>query len=84
MTRPPPNQNWLPYAGLIVTIAGIIYTSGQLTNKVQSNTDRIAKLEVSDTVRSDSVNSTNVRLARIETKLELLLAEQERQRGDKR
>lgn len=72
------NQNWLPYAGLIVTIGGIVYTSGQLTNKVQSNTDRITRLEASDTVRSDAVNSTNVRLARIEAKLEILLAEKDR------
>lgn len=74
------NQNWLPYLGLIASVAGIVYTSGQLTNKVQSNTDRIARLEASDGVRSDAVNSTNVRLARIEAKLEILLAEKDAKR----
>ena len=67
--------NWLPYLGLIVAVASIVYQSGQITSEIDQNTARIAKLEASDQVRLDAVNSTNVRLARIEAKLDYIKPE---------
>lgn len=73
MTNRPSPNNWIPYAGFLLAVAGIVYQSGQLTGDVQSNTERIAKLEAAVMSNSTDVNAINVRTARIEAKLDLLV-----------
>ena len=71
--RPNRSPNWVPYAGLLLAVAGIVYQGGQLTGDVRSNTDRITKLEASLQSTTDATNSINERTARIEAKLDFLI-----------
>lgn len=73
-TRPSrSNPNWLPYAGLMLSAAGIIYQSGVVTNKVEALTDRVVKLEASDKARTETLDIIKDRGARIEAKLDYAL-----------
>lgn len=68
--------NWLAWAGFALAVAGIIYQSGGVTQRIADNDKRITRLEV----MAQEVNSVNIRLARIEAKLEFL-AEQTASKG---
>lgn len=70
---PSPRQpNWLPYAGFMLAVGGIIYQSGQLTGDVRRNTERITKLEAVQGAAGTDINAINVRTARIEAKLDAM------------
>ena len=59
---------WGVIVSLIVSASSIVFTAGIVWQKVQANEVRITTLE--------ATNSTNTdRLARIETKLDLLVSE---------
>lgn len=77
-------RNWLPYAGLAITIAGIIYQAGTLTNRVQANTERVVALEAANASMKDAINDMNLRGARMETKLDLLVEPRMRERRENR
>lgn len=80
MNQRPQPQSWIPYAGFMLAVAGIVYQSGQLTGDVRSNTERIAKLEASLANNSTDINAINVRSARIEAKLDLIVPERKIER----
>lgn len=65
----PRNHQWAVYAALALTIAGIVYQGGYLANQVAQNDRRITKLEAS----VDKVNAIDVRTARMEGKLDMIL-----------
>lgn len=68
---------WIPYAGLMLAVAGIIYQSGQLTGDVRRNTERITKIEATLSSNAQDINSMNLRTVRIEAKLDLALPAKE-------
>lgn len=71
-------HNWVPYAGLMLAVAGIIYQGGVLSNSVQRNTERIVVLESNDASRDAAVGTIDRRTAAIEAKLDLLLEDRKR------
>lgn len=73
MNNRPTPQSWIPYAGLLLAVAGIVYQSGQLTGDVRRNTERIGALEAALSARAVDINTINVRTARIEAKVDLLV-----------
>lgn len=83
--RPKPGA-WVPYAGLFLAVAGIIYQGGQLTSQVQQQDARITKLEAADIARTAALNELNIRGARNETKLDFLVqqAKEEQERKGRR
>ena len=81
MTTPRPAarpQSWVAYAGLVITVAGIVYQGGQLTSRVDQNAKDIARLQASDAARSEALEAINLRGARIEAKLDYLTPEKAR------
>lgn len=73
MAERPKPATWVPYAGLFLAVAGIIYQGGQLTSQVQQQDQRITKLEAADIARTAALNEMNIRGARNETKLDFLV-----------
>lgn len=76
MTSRLPRQsppNWLPYLGFATLVLGVVYQSGDVTSRVQRNTERIAKLEASDAIQADKLDTINQRGARIEAKIDILV-----------
>jgi hypothetical protein len=73
MMQQPRQVAWLPYAGFIVAVAGMVYQSGQLSNQIKSNTDRITVLEISDRAKDAKLSDINVRGAENATKLDFLV-----------
>lgn len=72
MAAPRRAESWIPYAGFLLAVAGIVYQGGQLSGSVQRNTERISQLEATDAARTDRIQSIDVRTARIEAKLDLM------------
>ena len=68
--KPPSNPNWVPWAGLFMAVAGIIYQAGGITSSITRLNERTTKLESTDQLRSDAINNIDVRTARIEAKLD--------------
>lgn len=64
---------WVPYAGLGLSVAAIIYGGGQLTSRVDSQGDRIARLEAVQATQAAAFNEMNLRGARNEQKLDFLV-----------
>lgn len=71
--REPKTQGWLPYAGLLLTLAGMIYQGGILASEVRQNTARIVKLEAVDAAREVRLAEMERREARIDAQLEFLV-----------
>lgn len=71
-TRSTRDGKWLPYAGFIVAVAGIVWQGGTLAGNVQRNTERITAIEAAEAARTDRIQAIDVRTARIEAKLDLL------------
>lgn len=76
--RPPQSTGWLPYAGFMLAIAGIVYQGGLLSGAVQRNSERLGRLESIDQARSDRIQAIDVRTARIEAKIDLVVPPQEK------
>lgn len=66
-------QSLIPWAGLFLAVAGIIYQAGGITSSIDRLNERTSKLESGDEARSAAINSINVRTARIEAKLDYAL-----------
>lgn len=66
----------LPWAGLLIAGVGVIYQSGVISGDLAHDTDRITKLEAIDQSRTDRINVIDVRTARIETKMDMMLDQQ--------
>ncbi|MFS0736920.1 hypothetical protein ABC347_07710 [Sphingomonas sp. 1P06PA] len=73
MSRVEQKKEWVPWAGLFLAVAGIVYQGGQITGEVNRSTERISKLEASEEARTDAISAMNVRTARIEAKLDFLM-----------
>jgi len=65
-----PWLDWLPLVGLAITIAGMIWAGATYAGQLNDNTRRIQALEASDQKRTDTLNSVDVRTAKIEGILE--------------
>lgn len=85
MAERPKPATWLPYAGLFLAGAGVVYQGGQLTRQVQQQDQRITKLEAADVARTAAMNDLNILSARNETKLDFLVQQaKEQQEGARR
>ena len=74
MQRTPRNaQTLIPWAGLFLAVAGIIYQAGALSEALTRTTERVTKLEANDEARNANINAINVRTARIEAKIDYVL-----------
>lgn len=75
MSVPRRPESWVPWVGLLIAVAGIIYQGGMLAGSVQRNTERITTIEAGEAARSDRIQAIDVRTARIEAKVDLLTPE---------
>ena len=83
VVAPPPRvrlSEWVSIAGLIIVLIGMIWAGGGYLEQIHNNTRRIETLEASDKQRTDTLTQIDVRTARIEAKLEVMLPEKERAR----
>lgn len=71
--QPRSDTRWIPYLGFALTLAGMIFQGGVLSNRVANNTDRIAKIEALQNTVTSTLGDMNARSARNEAKLDLLL-----------
>jgi hypothetical protein len=74
----PQTPQWIPYVGLMLAIAGIIYQGGVLSSSVQRNTERITRLEGQYDGLQTSLSGIDSRTARMEAKQDLMLQEAKR------
>lgn len=72
---------WVPYAGLFLAVAGIIYQGGQLTSRVEQQQDRITRIEAVQASQAAAFNEMNLRGARNEQKLDFLVESQRTRTG---
>jgi outer membrane murein-binding lipoprotein Lpp len=87
MTVPVPTRSrwldFLPVISLAVVLAGIVWAGGVSNAQLKENTRRISQLEGdarSDAkARTEMLQQLDLRLARIEVKLEMMLPEKEKQ-----
>ncbi|MBB4152887.1 hypothetical protein GGQ80_000775 [Sphingomonas jinjuensis] len=71
--RAPSWRDFTPTIALIVTIAGIIYACGGTLSQVAINARDIAELKMRVDERDRQMQDLQVRMARIDGKLDLLL-----------
>jgi hypothetical protein len=74
--------DFLPAISLALVVAGLIWTGGGYSGQVKDNTRRIEQLE-SDArtdakTRTEMLQQLDLRLARIEVKLEMMAPEKDR------
>lgn len=67
------HASWPAWLGVGLSVAALIFGAGVLRSDVATATNRIEKLEHRADGTDRSTGSTNDRLARIETKLDLVL-----------
>lgn len=67
------HASWPAWLGVGLSVAALIFGAGVLRSDVATATNRIEKLEVRADGQDRMTGSTNDRLARIETKLDLAL-----------
>lgn len=79
MPAPTRKTEWLPYAGLFLAIAGIIYQGGALTNQVEQQESRIVKLEAAQAALNASLQEMNIRGVKNESKLDFLVTQAQAQ-----
>lgn len=82
MAERPKSTTWVPYAGLFLAIAGVIYQGGQLTSRVEQQQDRIARIEAVQASQATAFNEMNLRGARNEQKLDFLVDAQRAEKSD--
>lgn len=74
LPRPPQGpQGWLPYAGFVLAIAGIIYQGGILSSTVAQTAARVTSLEINDKARNLDIQAMNLRGERSAAKLDFLV-----------
>lgn len=86
MTTPaPPRAKWLdflPVISLAIVLAGILLASGGYISELKENTRRIAQLETEARAdakaRTEMLQQLDLRLARIEVKLEMMVPPKEK------
>lgn len=66
-------SEWVSLGGLVMVIVGMIWAGGGYLEQIHNNTRRIETLEASDKQRTDTLTQIDVRTARMEAKLEVLL-----------
>jgi hypothetical protein len=80
--RTPRSPNWLPYLGLITMAGGIVWQAGVVTTRVDQLSDRVVRMESTQATSATALEAINLRGARNETKLDILIAAQTE--GEKR
>jgi hypothetical protein len=80
--RTPRSPNWLPYLGLITMAGGIVWQAGVVTTRVDQLSDRVVRMEATQATSATALEAINLRGARNETKLDILIAAQTE--GEKR
>jgi hypothetical protein len=86
MTTPaPPRSKWLdflPVISLAIVMAGILLASGGYIGQLKENTRRIEQLETEARAdakaRTEMLQQLDLRLARIEVKLEMMVPEKDK------
>lgn len=65
--------SWPAWVALALSVFGIVFAAGSLRSEVATANVRLEKLEVRADASDKTATSVNDRLARIETKLDLVL-----------
>ncbi|MEW4468994.1 hypothetical protein AB1K62_14300 [Parasphingorhabdus sp. JC815] len=63
------------WGALVISLAALAFSAGTLRSELATAQSRLAKLEQRADIQSRAGNQVNDRLARIETKLDLVLEE---------
>ncbi len=77
---PPSWLAWLPVIATILTVGGLLLTTGKTLNQVDDHSRRIGAIEAKNDAISDKLDRINERTARIEAKLELLQPAEEQRK----
>ena len=85
MISPPPAPPWwapfVPVISLIIVIAGVVLASGGYITELKDHTRRITQLELDARTdaktRTEMLQQLDLRLARIEVKLEMMATPKE-------
>lgn len=64
---------WMPVVSGIAIVCGALLTGGGLVNQVQDTATSVAKLEALVDRRDEQLRAIDLRLARIEVKLEMMI-----------
>lgn len=74
MLQQPGKKEWLPYAGFVLTVAGMIWQGGVMSAQIDSNTDRITQLEARNRESVAKLEQMNIRGENNAAKLDFLVA----------
>ena len=71
--QPPSKRDWLPYAGFLLAVGGIVYQGGAMSAQLASTTERVVQLEVRDREKMAKLEEISTRGERSAMKLDFLV-----------